>query len=236
MEYNKYLEETKLLNYSSLRIKKLIITRGWEKLDEFNKFKEIYNFVRNEILFGYNKCDKITAEKVLKDGYGQCNTKGILFMALLRSVNIPCRIHCFTIDKKHQYGTMKGLVYKNAPNNVLHSWVEVLYKNKWYQLETFILDEKYLRNLQVKFEQCNKSFYGHGVAVKDFKNINTEWNENNTYIQCEGINNDYGIYESPDQMLLEHKQEISKLKEFMYRAIGRHLMNINVKKIRNKKL
>ena len=37
MEYNKYLEETKLLNYSSLRIKKLIITRGWEKLDEFNK-------------------------------------------------------------------------------------------------------------------------------------------------------------------------------------------------------
>ena len=39
-------------------------------------------------------------QKVLADGYGQCNTKGTLFMALLRACNIPCRVHGFTIDKK----------------------------------------------------------------------------------------------------------------------------------------
>ncbi len=38
----------------------------------------------------------------MKDGYGQCNTKGTLFMALFRSVDIPCRFHGFTIDKKLQ--------------------------------------------------------------------------------------------------------------------------------------
>mgnify|MGYP002241704325 CR=1 FL=1 len=47
-----------------------------------------------------NVDDSIPASKVLKDGYGQCNTKGTLFMALLRACGVPCRIHGFTIDKK----------------------------------------------------------------------------------------------------------------------------------------
>lgn len=41
--------------------------------------------VRDDIVFGYNIDDEIPASKVLADGYGQCNTKGTLFMALLRA-------------------------------------------------------------------------------------------------------------------------------------------------------
>ena len=96
----------------------------------FNKIKEIYNFVRDEMLFGYNVCDEMAASRILSDGYGQCNTKSILFMALLRGVGIPCRIHGFTIDKKLQKGAMTGFVYNSAPRNVVHSWVEVFYKDK----------------------------------------------------------------------------------------------------------
>ena len=81
---DRYLEETELLDYSCLDILKLIDSRGFDKLDDFNKIKEIYNFVRDEILFGYNVCDEMAASKILSDGYGQCNTKSILFMALLR--------------------------------------------------------------------------------------------------------------------------------------------------------
>ena len=43
---------------------------------------------------------------------------------------------------------MTGIVYKNAPQNVFHSWVEVYFEDKWYELEAFILDKKYLNNLQ----------------------------------------------------------------------------------------
>lgn len=114
----KYLRETELLNYSCNLIQKLVYERKWNDLDEFNKIKNTYSFVRDEILFGYNISDDITAEQVLKDGYGQCNTKGTLFMALLRAVNIPCRIHAFTINKELQKGAMTGFVYKNAPKNV----------------------------------------------------------------------------------------------------------------------
>lgn len=232
MDLKRYLSETELLNYSCDLIQNLINARKWNDLDEFNKIKNIYSFVRDEILFGYNISDDITAEQVLKDGYGQCNTKGTLFMALLRAVNIPCRIHAFTIDKALQKGAMTGIVYKNAPQNVLHSWVEVFYNSEWYELEAFILDKDYLRKLQERFKECNGAFCGYGVAVKDFKNPVIDWNANNTYIQSEGINQDFGVYDSPDEMYKEHKQEMSKPKELLYKNLGRHLMNRNVSKIR----
>ena len=74
-----------MLDYSNLSIQELIESRGWKEIEDFERIKSIYNFVRDEILFGYNIDDDISASKVLSDGYGQCNTKGTLFMALLRA-------------------------------------------------------------------------------------------------------------------------------------------------------
>ena len=136
----KYLKETTMLDYSNEKIQKLIKERKWNELDEFECIRDIYNFVRDEILFGYNIDDSLPASKVLADGFGQCNTKGTLFMALLRACNIPCRIHGFMIDKKLQKGAMTGIVYKNAPQKVFHSWVEVYHENQWYELEGYILE------------------------------------------------------------------------------------------------
>ena len=229
----KYLRETKMLDYSSKNIQRLIQERNWNDIEVFERLKSIYNFVRDEILFGYNIDDNISASKVLADGYGQCNTKGTLFMALLRACNIPCRVHGFTIDKELQKGAMTGIVYKNAPQNVFHSWVEVYFEDKWYELEAFILDMEYLRKLQRKNSHCTGAFCGYGVAVKDFKNPIIDFDRNNTYIQSEGINQDFGVYDSPDDLLKEHHQEMSVIKAFLYRNLGRHLMNRNVNKIRN---
>ncbi len=232
LNMERYLKETKMLNYSNSRIQQLIKKRKWNALDNFQRIKAIYNFVRDEILFGYNVDDSITASEVLADGYGQCNTKGTLFMALLRACSIPCRIHGFTIDKKLQKGAMTGLVYKNAPQNIFHSWVEVCFENKWYELEAFILDTMYLNKLQEMNGNCAGAFCGYGVAVNDFRNPIIDFNRNNTYIQSEGINQDFGVYDSPDDLLKEHHQEMPKVKAFLYRNFGRRVMNHNVSKIR----
>ena len=229
-----YLRETQMLDYSNPRIQELIETRGWKNLDEYQRLKAIYNYVRDEILFGYNVDDNIPASKVLADGYGQCNTKGTLFMALLRACGIPCRVHGFTIDKELQKGAMTGLVYRSAPRNVFHSWVEVYFEEKWYELEAFILDRAYLNKLQEQYPACNGAFCGYGVAVTDFRNPVIDFDRNHTYIQSEGINQDFGVYDCPDELLKEHHQEMSVLKAFAYRNFGRHLMNRNVRKIRNR--
>jgi Transglutaminase-like enzymes, putative cysteine proteases len=228
----RYLEETKMLDYSCKSIQKLITDRKWITLDEFHRILGIYNYIRDEILFGYNESDNISASQVLADGYGQCNTKGTLFMALLRAVNIPCRVHGFTIDKALQKGAMTGFVYKHAPKNVFHSWVEVYYENTWYELEGIIVDRQYLTNLQSANSSCKGAFCGYGVAVTDFQNPVIDWNGNSTYIQSEGINQDFGVFDSPDDLLREHGQELSFIKEFLYQHLGRRLMNRNVKRIR----
>lgn len=229
---DRYLKETRMLNYSDERIQRLIKDRKWKNADKFECLKAIYNFVRDEILFGYNVDDSILASQVLSDGYGQCNAKGTLFMALLRACGIPCRVHGFTIDKKLQKGAMTGFVYKSAPKNVFHSWVEVYFEEQWYELEAFILDKAYLTKLQEKNSDCIGAFCGYGVAVKDFKHPVIDFDRNNTYIQSKGINQDFGVYDSPDELLKEHHQEISGVKAFLYRNLGRHLMNRNVRRIR----
>lgn len=229
---DRYLAATKMLDYNNENIQKLIQEKGWKDLSEFECIKSIYNYIRDDILFGYNVDDSIPASKVLSDGYGQCNTKGTLFMAILRACNIPCRVHGFTIDKELQKGAMTGIVYKNAPRNVFHSWVEVYLEGQWYELEAFIIDKAYLTNLQKINSSCVGAFCGYGVAINDFKNPPIEFNRNNTYIQSEGINQDFGIYDSPDDLLEEHHQELSPMKAFLYRNLGRHLMNRNVKRIR----
>ncbi len=138
---NKYLQETGMLNFSHSSIQRLIKERQWAKEDAFQKIQKIYNFVRDEIAFGYNTDDTIPASEVLSDGYGQCNTKGTLFMALLRAVGIPCRIHGFTIHKKLQKGAMTGLIYKLAPQSIIHSWVEIQYKEHWFYSGQGIFEE-----------------------------------------------------------------------------------------------
>ena len=141
------------------------------------KVKGIYNFVRDEILFGYNTDDSIPASRVLSDGCGQCNTKSTLFMALLRACSIECRIHGFTIHKRLQKGAMTGLVYLLAPDNVFHSRVEVHLGDRWYITEGIILDSRYLSGLRRKLPPHAGPFVGYGVAVKDWRDINVDLTE-----------------------------------------------------------
>lgn len=78
-----------MLDFSNPSIQRLIDMKRWNERDEFNRLRSIYNFIREDVEFGYNADDNILASKVLENGYGQFNTKGTLFMALLRACGIP---------------------------------------------------------------------------------------------------------------------------------------------------
>lgn len=230
-----YLSETKILNYFHPSIQKLVEKKDWKNLDVTSKVQAIYNFVRDDIKFGYNISDDIPASQILKDGYGQCNTKATLLMTLLRAVGVPNRIHGFTIDKELQKGAITGIWHKLSPQNILHSWVEVLVDEQWYFLEGVILDKPYLNKLQKENKDCKTTFCGFGVYTDDFQNPPIEWNLNNTFIQDKGINQDFGIFDTPDEFYSKHQQKLNAVKRFMYRNVVRHIMNNNVEKIRNSK-
>jgi transglutaminase-like putative cysteine protease len=226
------LAATPLLDFAHPSIQALVAQRGWTSLTEFERISAAYAFVRNELAFGYNTADDLLASRVLADGIGQCNTKATLLMALLRALGIPCRFHGFTIDKALQKGAITGIVYRMAPKSIIHSWVEVWFDERWVNLEGVILDSPYLASLQQRF-RGSRSFCGYGAATPDLSCPPVEWSGSDTYIQKEGINQDLGIFDSPDAFHALHGSNLSGIRRWIFEHVVRHWMNSNVARVRN---
>ena len=227
-----FINSSPILDIHHPDIQRLVQIRGWRELSPYARIGAIYDFVRDELAFGYNASDDLPASRVLADGIGQCNTKGTLFMALLRAVGIPCRIHGFTIDKALQRGAITGVAYQLAPASILHSWVEVLFEDRWVRLEGFILDKPYLSALQAEFADVEGSFCGFGVATTSLQSPMIDWRGQDTFIQKEGINQDFGVYDTPDAFYQAHGVNLSGIKRWLYMHVIRHWMNRNVDSIR----
>ncbi|OAN79204.1 transglutaminase [Jannaschia sp. EhC01] len=225
------LSDTKLLDYRAPAIRALIAGRDWMQLPERDRIGAAYVFVRNEILFGYNTDDALPASRVLADGYGQCNTKGTLLMALLRALQVPCRLHGFTIHKSLQRGVVPEAVYPLAPTQILHSWVEVWTDGRWITLEGFILDSRFLVQIQQAFAGT-EGLCGYGVGTDCLSAPPVEWTGGDTYIQKTGIAQDFGTYDTPDAFYRQHRQRLGPLRGWMYRNLVRHWMNARVRAIR----
>jgi len=228
----RHLRETRLLDFRAGPVADLVRGRKWLDLEPFDRIGRAYGFVRDEIAFGYNRADDIPASAVLADGYGQCNTKGTLLMALLRALGIPCRLHGFTIHKGLQRGVVPELAYALAPDSILHSWVEVWHDDRWTNLEGFILDRPFLGALQERFGKTGDELCGYGAGTDCLSAPPVDWIGSDTYIQRTGINADLGLFDSPDDFYARYRQNFGWLRELIYRHIVRHWMNARVKRIR----
>jgi hypothetical protein len=233
VELARWHKATPLLNYDHPAIAELVARKGWRHLAEYERIGAVYSFVRDEIQFGYNTADDLPASGVLSDGIGQCNTKGTLLMALLRAVGVPCRFHGFTIDKALQKGAITGVAYQLAPRNIIHSWVEIWHGDAWIQLEGFILDREYLTALQKRFASHRGAFCGFGAATPDLQSPSVDWVGKDTYIQKDGINQDFGLFDSPDDFYARFGVNLSGVKRWIFLKIVRDRMNRNVQQIRS---
>lgn len=231
-ERARWLMPTPLLDFEHATIATLLRQRGWLELPLQQRIGAAHDFVRDEIAFGYNRSDDLPASAVLGDGYGQCNTKSTLLMALLRGLGIACRFHGFTIDKALQRGAITGLAYGLAPASIIHSWVEVWTGERWVKLEGFILDRPYLSALQQRFAGHRGAFCGYGAATPDLQCPPVEWRGGDTFIQKDGINHDFGLFDSPDAFYARHGVNLSGPKRWLYQRLIRHQMNGNVARIR----
>ncbi len=225
------LSPTKMLDFPAAELQALIDAKGWRSLLPDQKVAAIYSYVKDDIRFGYNAADTLPASAVLADGYGQCNTKGTLLMALLRAVDIPCRLHGFTIDKGLQRGIVPEAVYWLAPQNIVHSWVEVSLGDRWINLEGFILDQPVLTALQAAFPKRDR-LCAYGAGTDTLHAPDVAWRGADTYIQKTGINQDFGTFDDPDSFLAAHPQQISGLSGVLYRGVIRHWMNHRVANMR----
>ena len=226
-----HLRATPLLDLGHPTIRDLVDERGWRDLPEHERIGAVYAFVRDEIPFGYNTSDDRPASEVLADGFGQCNTKTVLLMALLRSVGIRCRLHGATIHKRLQRGVVTGLAYRLAPTEIAHTWAEVHLADRWVGLEGVILDAAYLDGIRA-LHPDQGAFLGFGVGVDDLADPPIRWCGSDTTVQSTGIVRDHGTFDDPDAFYERHGANLTGLRGVWYRSVVRRKMNRTVARIR----
>ena len=231
-DLNRFLGETKLLDFNSANIQALIIERDWLNQDEGDRLAAIYAFVKEEIKFGYNAEEEIAASRVFEEGYGQCNTKSILLMALLRGVGLACRFHAFKVDTRLQKGVLPWIVYIAAPSEISHSWVEAWHTDRWIVLEGVILDKDYLDGVKARFAASTGSFCGYAVGTSDLEHTKEQWCGRDTYIQSTSITQDLGHFTSPDEYFFNHPSNIIGLRGVLWRSYFYKSTNNIVDRIR----
>lgn len=231
-----HLRATPLLDFEDESLQRLVEARGWRALPTYERIGAAYAFVRDEIGFGYNASDILPASRVLADGYGQCNTKTTLLMALLRALDVPCRVHGATIHKRLQKGVVNGAFYLLAPTSIHHTWTEVLVDGRWVALEGVILDAAYLRGLRTTVPSGTSALLGFGVGTADLAAPPVDWRGEDTWIQKTGVNQSFGAYDDPDSYYAEHGDNLSGARAWLYGVWIRRVLNRNVARIRERAL
>ena len=232
-EAHQYLRPTLLLDYDSPAIQALVQQKGWKNLgSKSTQIDAVYTFVRDEIPFGYSQAFAISGSEVLNLGLGNCLTKTILLMTLLRAVGVPCRMKASMVDKVLHRGLLGSFNYRLSPDNLYHGWVNILYNGKWIEIGGHIVDRPYLLKLQAKFPDYMGSFYGYGIAVLNFRNPPIRWEEGDTFIQSKAHTGTLGTYDDPDSFFQAYPEAQERTQNLCYQKILRPALNKSIVKLR----
>lgn len=226
------LAPTRLLDLDHPTLRELVAARGWATLPLRARIGAVYDFVRDEIGFGYNADDDRPASAVLADGLGQCNTKSTLLMALLRAVGVRCRLHGGTVHKRLQKGVVPAVTYALAPDEILHTWVEVEWEGRWTALEGVILDGAYLDGVRAAHPGTSGAFLGYAVGTERLEAPAVAWKGEDTFVQATGLARDHGVFTDPDAFYAEHGTNLGPVLGWLFRHVVRHRMNRTVQRLR----
>ena len=127
----------------------------------------IHDFVRDEISYGFSsKYYDQKASEVLRKRRGFCNTKGTLFIALLRAAKIPARQHFVDISPEILSGILDpGTAWLD------HSYTEVWLGGKWIAVDSYIVDPEMfyaaLKRLREEDLHCGYGVHRYGSLTWD---------------------------------------------------------------------
>ncbi len=186
-----------LADYDHPAIKELSALLTQSETTARGKFDRIFHYVRDEVRFGFPvDGDFVKASDTIRLGYGQCNTKATLLLALCKAACIPARIHFSLIMKDIQKGFFTGLAYWLMPKEISHSWIEVEIEGRWRRIDTFINDQALFVAAKAKIKHLGWSV-GYSVSLKDGE-ASADLNlDNEVYQQMAAVTDDHGAWDDP---------------------------------------
>lgn len=185
------------------------------------KLKELFLYVRDNIRFGFPEDgDFVKASDTIQQGFGQCNTKATLLLALCRAAGIPARIHFSLISKEIQKGFFTGLAYWLMPSRISHSWIEVEVDGNWRHIDTFINDKPLFKAAVLELKRRGWPI-GFSVALTDGEasaDLNLDDEE---FQQMAAVTDDHGVWDDPSEYYasVHYKNRPGRLKLWFYRRL-----------------
>jgi len=208
-----------------------------EEKNPAGKLACIFRYVRDEILFGFPpEGDFVKASQTIQRGYGQCNTKGTLFLALTKAAGIPARIHYSRISKEIQHGFFTGIFYKLMPDEVSHSWVEVEIDGQWHPIDSYINDLD-LHHASVR--ELNRRHWQTGFSVSAAAGPPSAELEldNAHYSQMAAVIGDQGTWDEPADFYKspDYLNSTGLIKRWLYK-LYLPIANRRIRKLRASKI
>lgn len=217
-------------HHTSVQETALILTRN--EPDLRRKIQRIFNFVRDDIKFGFPpEADWTPASKTLEIKLGQCNTKGTLFLALCKAAGIPARIHFSLIKREIQRGIFPEFLYLLLPKKLSHSWIEVEIDGKWIRIDGYIDDMVFFRGAQNKLSQAK---WDTGFSIAGHDEASPELSlEKEKFEQMCAVIEDHGVWDDPVSYYRSdlYQNKPNTLKKILYRMFL-PLVNARIEKIR----
>jgi transglutaminase-like putative cysteine protease len=140
----------------SLRAAVTEATRG--ATTELKRAVRIHDYVRDHVAFGWTgRFHDMRASEVLAAGRGYCNTKGTLFVAMLRAAGIPARQRFISI----RTAILRGIL-DTGRQYVDHSYAEVLLGGRWIAVDSYIVDQPLFRAASAKLA-AESALAGYGI-------------------------------------------------------------------------
>ena len=202
------------------------------------KLARLFTYVRDEIKFQFPaEGDLLKASDVIRLGYGQCNTKSTLFLALCKAAGIPARIHFGLISKDIQRGFFTGLAFALMPAQISHPWIEVEIDGRWRRIDAFIND-KPLQERAVAALRRRGWRTGFSVALPKTGEPGIDLDlDNENFSQMGAVTNEHGTYDDPIDYYTspQYRNRPSTLKLWLYHLlVGR--INRRVRRLRQGQL
>ncbi|MEM9290521.1 MAG: transglutaminase-like domain-containing protein [Acidobacteriota bacterium] len=161
-----WLAPTSQIDCDHPSIQRLAQQLGGKATGARQKAVAIHRFVRDEIAFGWApEFYQQRASETLATGRGYCNTKGPLFVALLRASGIPARLRFIELRSE----VLGGLVDTGGPY-VDHAYTEVWLEGSWVSVDSYVVDRSLAEAARQRLESTG-TLLGYGIH----RNGVSEW-------------------------------------------------------------
>jgi hypothetical protein len=197
-----WLGSTRLLDLDDpkLRIQSISLTQLCDT--DTQKVVAIHQFIKAMPFGCVAGFDHVPAAAVLRSGHGDCHTKGTLFVALLRCVGLPARLHFVTLSSAFLYG-----IITPPQNRLIHAIGEVYLNGRWIQTDTYVADSELESSAEkLLLEQGRKLGYGiHLNGARQWDAINHAHAQSAASDEASLPIEDWGVAHDPEQFYTSDK-------------------------------